>query len=113
MYHAIGLYGRLCLRAGLGERGREAITLAIHRGVATSSDRAQLASYYFEKKQFEEALKVLRSVGLTKGEFSWQALRLNILVALNRTEEIVYQAHQVLSQNPEHEIALKALETYR
>ncbi len=109
IYHAIGLYGRLCLKAGLIELGKDALELAIRRGVAISADRAQLAKQYYEAKQYEKALHSLRSVGVSKGELTWQVLRLKILVALNLTEEAKQMAQHILEQEPTQEDALSVI----
>ncbi|MBT6164881.1 MAG: hypothetical protein HOH93_03090, partial [Phycisphaerae bacterium] len=112
IYHAIGAYGRLCLKSGLPKQGEASLLHAIRQGVATSADRAQLANYYHEQKSNEEALRVLRTVGLQRGELSWQVLRLKILVALGLEVEVIQQANQVLSQDSTHSTALSALEKF-
>ena len=112
VHHALGAYGRLCLKAGLEEQGRDAISLAIRKGVAIFPDRAQLAQYYYSNEQYENALKVLGRVGLASGELSWQVLRLNILTELNDEEQVVIQANRILHQNPGNEVALNAIDKY-
>ena len=93
-------------------QGEASLLHAIRQGVATSADRAQLANYYHEQKSNEEALRVLRTVGLQRGELSWQVLRLKILVALGLEVEVIQQANQVLSQDSTHSTALSALEKF-
>ena len=112
VHHALGLFGRLCLKAGLEEQGREAIALAIKKGVALFPDRAQLAKHYYENEQFEDAWRILGRVGLSSGELSWQVLRLKILTELNDEEQVVIQANRILHQNPGNEVALNAIDKY-
>ncbi len=113
VYHALGAYGRLCLKAGLEEQGIRALLLATQKGVMISSDRAQLANYYLAHEKYEDALKSLKQVGISStGEISWQVLRLKILVALGRAEESLQQANTILAQNATHPVALEALKKF-
>ena len=112
VYHALGLYGRSCLKVGLKERGEAALTLAIQRGTAISADRVQLAKFYFENNEFEKALRFMKRIGESDCELSWQVLRLKILDSLNLKEEALLQAKRILAEMTTHELALKVLEKF-
>jgi hypothetical protein len=112
VYHALGLYGRSCLKVGLKERGEAALTLAIQRGTAISADRVQLAKFYFENNEFEKALRFMKRIGESNCELSWQVLRLKILDSLNLKEEALLQAKRILAEMTTHGLALKVLEKF-
>ncbi|GEM_PF-2859538 len=112
VFHAIGTYGRLCLKAGLVEQGVEALHRSLQLGVFTSADRAKLANYYYEQEEYDEGLRVLREVGLNRGELTWQVLRLKLLISLNQSDAAIRQASLVLEQDSTHSVALHALELF-
>ncbi|HIA72277.1 MAG TPA: hypothetical protein EYO01_06240 [Phycisphaerales bacterium] len=112
IYHALGLYGRSCLKAGLMERGEAALVLATQKGVAISADRVQLAKFYFENGEYEKALRFMKRIGESDCELSWQVLRLKILDSLNRKKEALLLAKRILGIKSTHEVALKALEKF-
>jgi hypothetical protein len=112
VYHALGLYGRSCLKVGLKERGEAALTLAIQRGTAISADRVQLAKFYFENGEFKKALRFMKRIGESDCELSWQVLRLKILDSLNLKEEALLQAKRILAEMTTHGLALKVLEKF-
>jgi hypothetical protein len=112
VHHALGLYGRCCLKAGLKDRGEAALVLAIQKGVAISIDRVQLAMFYFKNGEYEKALRIMKRIGESDCDFSWQVLRLKILDSLNRKKEALLQAKRVLTEMPTHDFALKVLEKF-
>jgi hypothetical protein len=112
VYHALGLYGRSCLKAGLVDQGEAALVLAIQKGVAISADRVQLSKFYFENGEVKKALRIMKRIGESECELSWQVLRLKILDSLNRKKEALLLAKRILDKNSTHEVALKALEKF-
>ena len=110
---SIGAFGRLCFKADLHELGTDAIHFAISRGVATSADRAQLASRLYDLEKYDDGLRVLRGVGIGRSEISWQVLRLKLLAALEREDDSIRIANQILEQNSTNEVALTVIEKFK
>ena len=108
VFHALGTFGRICIRVGLEEKGLEALQLALQKQIFIPADRAHLARHYANKEDFESALKSLGRMGIG-GEITWQELRLRILVALQLTDQAKQVAGNILQIKPAHQQALNVL----
>ncbi|MBT4530745.1 MAG: hypothetical protein HOC27_06020 [Phycisphaerae bacterium] len=109
VYHAIGAYGRMCLKAGMDEQGAEAIESALEKKVGIPADRAVLASYYYKKEQYKKALRVIGLIGTSGNELSWQSLRLKILMANKMDEQAKQLANKMLLHDSTNELALDVI----
>ena len=108
VFHALGTFGRMCLRVGLNDKGAAAIELAMKKHLVIPADRARLAQYYVEQDNHEDALQVLGRTGIG-GELTWQELRMQILVALDQTDQAKQIAANILQNKPAHAEALRVL----
>jgi len=108
VFHALGTFGRMCLRVGLNDKGVAAIELARKKRTLIPADRARLAQYYVEEDNYEVALQVLGRTGIG-GDLTWQELRMQILVTLEQTDQAKRIAANILRKNPAHAEALMVL----
>ena len=108
VFHALGTFGRICIRVGLEEKGVQALQLALQKQIFIPADRVHLARHYANTEDFESALKSLGRMGMG-GEITWQELRLRILVALQLTDQAKQVAGNILQIKPAHQQALNVL----
>jgi hypothetical protein len=97
---ALGVYGVLCIRVDLVEKGVEALEAAIRICVESPSERAVLASRYYDQEAYVKAMQALGSVGHVRGKMPWRLLRLQILVALELDDAAAQQAASITEQDP-------------
>jgi len=112
VYHALGAYGRMCIKSNLDEQGVDAIKLALKQRVSIPADRAILAKHYYDNQKYTEALHTLGSIGENESELSWQSLRLKILVAKQLPDQAITLAQNILQKNPTHQLAIDTLEQF-
>ena len=109
VFHALGTFGRICIRVGLEEKGVQALQLALQKQIFIPADRVHLALHYANKEDFESALKSLGHMGIGGNITLARSFDYAYLLHCNSIDQAREVAGNILRLNPAHEQALNVL----
>jgi len=97
---AKGTYGRLCLKAGLEEKGMEAISKAVECQATIPDDQTNAAQFHLDNNRPNDAMIYMGSIGQDLRNRGQSVLRLRILQALGEWDQFDVLATSFLERYP-------------
>ncbi len=107
---SLGTLGRLCLKAGLEEKGLAAISRAIRGQMAIQDDRMNAAQYLLQAGRADEAMAFMGNVGMDLSNRGQGVLRLRILLALGQQNVVDKYATAFLERYPGDRVVLDLIQ---